>query len=63
MLSEEVRRMQNEIEKVLQTDRYLRYMDAIAGMVIENGADGDNEVVAELLNAIDVLRREKKAEV
>lgn len=46
-----------------EVDRYLRYMDAIAEMVIENGANEDNEVVAELLNAIDVLRKEKKASV
>lgn len=46
-----------------EVDRYLRYMDAIAEMVIENGANEDNEVVAELLNAVDVLRREKKVDV
>lgn len=46
-----------------EVERYLKYTDAIAGMVIDNGANEDNEVVGELLNAIHVLRTEKNAPV
>jgi len=47
----------------LGAERYLRYADAIAEMVIENGVNEDNEIVVELMNAIDVLRKETKVPV
>ena len=46
-----------------EVERYLRYVDAVAELVIENGANEDNEVVHELLNAIDVVRKETQAPV
>ena len=46
-----------------EVERYLRYADAIATMTIDNGANEDNVVVSELLNAMFILRIEKKAPV
>lgn len=51
------------MEEDEEVERYLKYADAVATMVIENGADEDEEVVAELMNAMVVLRAVKKVPV